>query len=85
VKAPQVRRAMPSSKTKTAHLIQIRHRDEVEAPITDWLQEAYEFSEIDARRFAGIVARKQAALDKPASKTRKVGTKKADRKIAKKR
>jgi hypothetical protein len=85
VKATQVRRAMPSSKTKTAHLIQIRHRDEVEPPITDWLQEAYEFSEIDARRFVGIVARKQAALDKPASKTRKVGTKKADRKMAKKR
>ena len=76
---------MPSSKTKTAHLIQVRHRDEVEAPITDWLQEAYDFSEIDARRFAGIVARKQAALDKPASKTRKVGTKKAARKMAKKR
>ena len=85
VKAPQVRRAMPSSKTKTAHLIQVRHRDEVEAPITDWLQEAYDFSEIDARRFAGIVARKEAALDKPASKTRNVATKKAARKTAKKR
>jgi hypothetical protein len=59
VKAPQVRRAMPASKTKTAHLIQVRHRDEVEAPVTEWLQEAYEFSEIDARRFAGIVARKE--------------------------
>ncbi len=41
VRAPQVRRAEPSSKVKFANLIQIRHRDEVEAPITDWLEEAY--------------------------------------------
>ena len=31
------------SKTKVAHIIQITHRDEVEAPITDWLREAYDF------------------------------------------
>jgi hypothetical protein len=43
LKAPQVKRAVPSSKTKVANMIQIRHRDEVEAPITDWLQEAYDF------------------------------------------
>ena len=43
LKAPQVRRAMPASKTKTAHLLRPAHRDEVEAPLTDWLQEAYEF------------------------------------------
>ena len=41
----QVRRAMPASKTKTAHLIHVRHRDEVEPPLTDWLQEAYQYSE----------------------------------------
>jgi hypothetical protein len=45
VKAPQVRRVVRSSKAKLAHIIHVRHRDEVEAPITDWLQEAYEFSE----------------------------------------
>ncbi len=45
VRAPQVRRAIRSSKSKVAHLMQIRHRDEVEAPITDWLQEAYETSD----------------------------------------
>jgi hypothetical protein len=44
VKASQVRRADRSSKFKVAHTIQIRHRDEVEAPITDWLKEAYKFS-----------------------------------------
>jgi len=44
LKAPQIRRVEPSSKTKLVHFIQIQHRDQVEAPITDWLQEAYEFS-----------------------------------------
>ena len=43
LKAPQVKRADASSKTKFYNLIQIRHRDEVEAPITDWLREAYDF------------------------------------------
>ncbi len=41
VKAPQIRRADRRSKTKVAHTIRITHRDEVESPITDWLQEAY--------------------------------------------
>lgn len=42
LKAPQVRRVDRSSKSKLAHFIRIQHRDEVEAPITDWLREAYE-------------------------------------------
>ena len=42
LKAPQVRKVLPASKSKVANLIQIRHRDEVESPITDWLQEAYD-------------------------------------------
>jgi hypothetical protein len=41
VKAPQVHKATPTSKTKVAHIFRIRHRDEVEAPFTDWLEEAY--------------------------------------------
>jgi hypothetical protein len=45
LKAPQVRRAVRASKTKVAHLLQIRHRDEVEAPFTAWLQEAYDLSD----------------------------------------
>jgi hypothetical protein len=49
MKAPQVRRIDRASKSKLVHVIQIRHQDEVEAPITDWLQEAYEFSEILAK------------------------------------
>jgi hypothetical protein len=41
VKAPQVRRVTRASATRQVHVVQIRHRDEVEAPITDWIAEAY--------------------------------------------
>ena len=44
LKAPQVRRSVPTSKTKVANIVQIRHRDEVEAPLTGWLQDAYELA-----------------------------------------
>ena len=45
LKSPEVRRAMASSKTKFANLLRIVHRDQVEPPITDWIAEAYEYSE----------------------------------------
>jgi TfoX/Sxy family transcriptional regulator of competence genes len=45
LKALKVRRVERVSKSKLAHFIRITHRDEVEAPITDWLREAYEFSD----------------------------------------
>jgi hypothetical protein len=41
VKHPRVDRA---SKSKYVNIIAVRHRDEVEAPITDWLAEAYELA-----------------------------------------
>ena len=44
LKAPQIRRAEPSSKTKFANLLRIVHRDEVEPPVTEWLQEAYDYA-----------------------------------------
>jgi hypothetical protein len=46
LKAPQVRRVDRTSKSKVAHVIHVRHRDEVEPPLTDWLQEAYELSDV---------------------------------------
>ena len=46
LKAAQVRRAERTSRSKIVHIVQIRHRDEVEAPITDWLQEAYQLSDV---------------------------------------
>lgn len=45
LKAPQVRRTDRASQSKIVHIVHIRHRDEVEAPITDWLLEAYESSD----------------------------------------
>jgi hypothetical protein len=45
LKAPQVRRALRASRSKFAHLIQVRHRDEVEPPLVDWMREAYELPE----------------------------------------
>jgi hypothetical protein len=41
LKSASVVRAEATSKTKYYNLIRIRHRDEVESPFTDWLQEAY--------------------------------------------
>lgn len=46
LKPPQVRRAERKSKTRIANILKITHRDEVEAPITDWLQEAYELPDV---------------------------------------
>ena len=76
LKAAQVRRAMPASKTKTAHLIHVRHRDEVEPPMTDWLQEAYDFSEVDARRFSGIAAKSRGAAASGPPQRKRAPTKK---------
>ena len=41
-----MRRSDRASKSKVYHIIHIRHRDELEAPITEWLQEAYELSDV---------------------------------------
>jgi hypothetical protein len=44
IKASPVRRVERVSKSKLVHIIRITHRDEVEAPVTTWLREAYEIS-----------------------------------------
>jgi uncharacterized protein DUF5655 len=45
IQAPQIRKVVPSSAAKKVHVIHLRHRDEVEAPISDWLREAYELAD----------------------------------------
>ena len=65
VKAPQVRRVERKSKTKLAHIVPVRHRDEVESPITDWLREAYELQDLIAVPPAAKPAKKKTA--KPAA------------------
>ena len=70
LKAPQVRRVDRASKSKVAHLMQIRHRDEVEAPVTDWLQEAYELSDVLASK-AGTRRAKSKPKAGPKKKRRR--------------
>ena len=67
LKAPQVRRVDRASKSKIVHFLHIRHRDEVEPPITDWLQEAYELSEAPASKVgtARVKPRARALRDRP--------------------
>jgi hypothetical protein len=71
VKAPQVRRADRSSKSKFVNIIQIRHRDEVEPPMTDWLEEAYGLSEAQAQqKIAKTSFRRKPAATLPANRLR---------------
>lgn len=42
VTAPQIRSVVAASRTRLAHMLRITHRDEVEAPITDWMRRAYD-------------------------------------------
>jgi hypothetical protein len=90
--APQIRRAIPSSKTKVANFMQIRHRDQVEAPVTDWLREAYELPD---RLKAAPAEPTKKAKPKPAKKAKlsptskkraktKPAAKKAVKKVVKK-
>ena len=67
IKAPRIKKVVEASKVKRAHIIQIKHCDEVEPPITDWLQEAYDYEPI----------KKVAAKAKPARPKAKAARKKA--------
>jgi hypothetical protein len=74
IKAPQVRRAERSSKTKVANMIRLAHRDEVEAPITDWLREAYDFAQPDLKGQPDLKVRPTPA-QQPDLKVRPTSTK----------
>ena len=75
VRSPRIRRAVASSKTKVAHIIQVKHRDEVEAPLTDWLHEAYHLQDTPAAKplpprrphAAEAVAKRRSSLAREAS------------------
>src|SRR5688572_33306727 len=49
IRAPQVRRVVEGSGKRRVHVIHVRHRDEVEQPITDWIREAYELFDAEPR------------------------------------
>ena len=81
VTAPQVRKAMPASRVKVAHMVHVTHRDQVEPPLTDWMKEAYDVSEAlrarPAKAARAAPAKKTAASRKaaPAKKTKRTKTK----------
>jgi hypothetical protein len=66
VKAPRIRRVRRSSRSKFTHVVHVRHRDEVEAPITDWLLEAYRLEEKVAAKSRTRSARKRASRGRQA-------------------
>ena len=70
VTSPRIRRATPASRVKIAHLVQVRHRDEIEAPLTDWIREAFETS--DALSSGAVT---KATGRKPAAGKKAVATK----------
>jgi hypothetical protein len=93
LKAPQVRRVDRASKAKIAHMIHVKHRDEVEPPLTDWLREAYDLSGMPAAGSAGKRAGRASATaskkpaksgvkKKPASKRKKAAKRVTTRKSA---
>jgi uncharacterized protein DUF5655 len=67
VRARQVRRVERKSASKIVNIVHIRHRDEVEAPVSDWLREAYQLPDKLAARKAPMPAtgRKRARLKRP--------------------
>ena len=74
VRSPRIKRSMASSRTKVAHLIQVRHRDEVEAPLTEWLHEAYHLQDAPAAKPAATrLAKKRSPRPPrpPAAPTRR--------------
>ena len=66
LKSPHVKKIYESSRVKRAHIVHVRHRDEVESPITDWMQEAYDFEPL-----AKAAAKKKAAKKPPLKKKAK--------------
>jgi hypothetical protein len=67
-----VHRVDSVSKSKFVHVIRIAHRDEVEAPLTDWLREAYKMQMNPKPDKTGAVP---AAKDNQMSKKGALGTK----------
>ena len=68
IKSPQVKRVVQASRSKRVNLVYVTHRDQVEAPLTDWLQEAYEFNAVArTRRAPGARAKTKAKARRPAA------------------
>jgi hypothetical protein len=68
--SPLVRRVDQASKSKVVNFVQIRHRDQVEAPFTDWLREAYDLQDKPRAKAARSPGRARAAKARPAARAR---------------
>ncbi len=71
VRAPQIRKTIRTSRVKIAHIVHVRHRDEVEAPLTDWLREAYELQDEPSSNADRLASSKRAGSKPAASRPRK--------------
>jgi hypothetical protein len=61
LRGPLVRRSDRSSAVKFANIVHVQHRDQVEAPLTEWFREAYEFCGAQRTRAVPTIAREAAA------------------------
>jgi hypothetical protein len=73
VVASEIKKAVKSSRLKTAHLVHIVHRDQVEAPLTEWLREAYRLQDTIQRHGNKSVTRVKAV--KASKRAKKVEAK----------
>jgi Domain of unknown function (DUF5655) len=83
ITAPQVRRVVRASASRLVHIIPIRHRDEVEAPITEWLHRAYDLNGEAPSRDAPHAPMRRSAQKRADGKT--TGRKTAVRRVARKK
>ena len=73
LKDPHIRQVVQTSTVKFGHQIRIIHRDQVEAPIIDWLQEAYDVSaQLHPSKAAKAGKRKAVSKKKPPAKRTRV-------------
>ena len=70
IKSPRIKKIVESSKVKRAHIFHIKHRDEVEAPMTDWLKEAYDFEPVKKAAPKAVATPKASKPVKKKAKTK---------------
>ena len=82
VKSPRIRRADAASGSKIVHFVDVKHRDEVESPMTDWLREAYDTSELPTVRRPSASKGVKKTVKKAAAKKTQTRTRVAKRRTA---
>jgi len=74
LKSPLVRKSVATSRTKVAHLVNIVHRDQVEAPLTDWMAEAYGLQDVVTSAGANKTKKATTKKTKPSRKAKASST-----------